>query len=298
MNKILLTGASGFLGKYIFQEVSKNNRVITLGRNSNCDYVINLVENEINLKEKFDIIIHNAGKAHIIPKNNFEIEQFNKVNVIGTINLLTSLEKSGLPKKFVFISSVSVYGLETGTLIKENHILNPKDPYSTTKMNAEKIIQNWCLTKNVTCTILRLPLVIGKNAPGNLENLINGIKSGIYFNIDRGQAKRSMVLATDVAEYLLKASDFDGTFNLTDGYNPSINELSSKIGHELHRPFIHNMPLFIAKKIAIIGDIVGDWFPLNSKKLIRLTSTLTFDDSLARISFGWNPKCVLDQIKI
>jgi nucleoside-diphosphate-sugar epimerase len=298
MNKILLTGASGFLGKYIFQEVSRNNRVITLGRSSNCDYVIDLVENEIKLTEKFDIIIHNAGKAHINPKNNFEIEQFNKVNVIGTINLLSSLEKSGLPKKFVFISSVSVYGLETGTLIKENHILNPKDPYSTTKMKAEKIIQNWCLIKNVNCTILRLPLVIGKNAPGNLKKLINGIKNGIYFNIDKGQAKRSMVLATDVAEYILKASDFDGIFNLTDGYNPSINELSSKIGNELRRPFIYNMPLFIAKKIALIGDIVGDWFPLNSNKLTRLTSTLTFDDSLARISFGWNPKCVLDQIKI
>jgi nucleoside-diphosphate-sugar epimerase len=126
--------------------------------------------------------------------------------------------------------------------------------------------------------------------------MVSSIKKGIYFNIEKGQARRSMVLASDVAEYLLKSSEIGGIYNLTDGYNPSLHELSSAIGNEIGKFNIPNMPFCFAKIIARFGDIVGNWFPLNSTKLSRLTSTLTFDDKKACISFGWNPKCVLNNI--
>jgi hypothetical protein len=65
------------------------------------------------------------------------------------------------------------------------------------------------------------------------------------------------------------------------------------MGKAFGRNQIPNMPLGIAKIIAKIGDVLGPWFPLNSDKLQKITSELTFDDSLARAKFGWNPQPII-----
>src|SRR4051794_23301816 len=107
--KILLTGASGFLGKAIVKELEKNNKLFSLSRTAG-DYQV-LLEHEIpNFHQKFNLVIHTAGKAHSVPKTEIEKNQFYEVNVLGTQNLLQGLEKSGTPEQFIFISSVSVYG--------------------------------------------------------------------------------------------------------------------------------------------------------------------------------------------
>jgi nucleoside-diphosphate-sugar epimerase len=123
--------------------------------------------------------------------------------------------------------------------------------------------------------------------------MIQGIKKGYYFNIAGGQARKSMVRAEDVARFILPASEVGGIYHLTDGQHPNFFELSHKIGKAFGRNRIPNMPLGIAKVIAKIGDVLGPWFPLNSDKLSKITSELTFDDSLARQNFGWDPKPVL-----
>ena len=178
----LLTGSSGFLGNLISQEISKENVLFTLSR-SGGHYKINLDTEIGDFGRSFDIVIHAAGKAHNIPKTEIEISEFEKTNVIGTLNLLKGLEVSGIPKMFVFISSVSVYGLQNGDDINELSNLNAKDPYGLSKIEAEKIIKIWCKKNNIKCTILRLPLVIGSKPPGNLGSMINAIRKGFYFNI-------------------------------------------------------------------------------------------------------------------
>jgi nucleoside-diphosphate-sugar epimerase len=102
-----------------------------------------------------------------------------------------------------------------------------------------------------------------------------------------------MVLASDVAKFILKAAEVGGTYNLTDGYHPNFNELSNCIALQMGKKFVPNMPLFVAKFLATIGDILGSKFPINSDKLNKITSTLTFDDTKARLAFGWKPSPVL-----
>jgi nucleoside-diphosphate-sugar epimerase len=158
--QVLVTGATGFLGKYIQVELSKGNSIFRLSRTSG-DYKVTL-ENEIpNFNQAIDLVIHAAGKAHSVPKTQEEKKQFYDVNVLGTQNLLKGLEASGVPKQFVFISSVSVYGLEEGFNIAEDFSLAAKDAYGLSKIEAEKIILHWCELNNVVCTILRLPLLVG-----------------------------------------------------------------------------------------------------------------------------------------
>jgi nucleoside-diphosphate-sugar epimerase len=226
---------------------------------------------------------------------NEDKQVFFNVNLRGTDNLLKGLEKTtNLPKAFVFISSVAVYGISTGTKIPENRPLLANDPYGISKIQAERLVLEWCQKNKVICTILRLPLLVGDNPPGNLGEMINGIIKGYYFNIAGGTARKSMVLAEDVAKILIKASKTGGIYNLTDGINPSFYELSYAIAKTNGKIRIFNMPFFIAKSIAIVGDLVGLKLPLNSSKLKKITTDLTFDDTKARRVLGWNPEKVLD----
>lgn len=294
--KILLTGSNGFLGKILKTQLSIDNELSTLAK-SNSDYNVDLLF-DFEFEDNFDLVIHAAGKAHSVPKTTQEGNLFYDINVQGTINLLDRLIKVGAPKQFVFISSVSVYGLNGGNLINEYMPLLAQDPYGLSKIEAEKIVKDWCKKHNVIYTIFRLPLVAGPNPPGNLGAMILGIKKGYYFNIAGGEAKKSMVLASDIANSIINAAKVGGTYNLTDGYHPNFNELSKNISSQLRKAYILNMPYFVAKMLANVGDIIGHKFPINTNKLFKITSSLTFDDSKARKAFGWNPTPILKGFKI
>ncbi len=289
--KILLTGSSGFLGKVLFDNLSNNHSVTTLSRNNNSSQQIDL-RYAFNLVSNFECVIHAAGTAHLVPQTPEEEKSFWAVNVVGTRNLLKALEHNP-PKYLVYISTVAVYGTVCGKNLNENSPILACDLYGISKIQAEAEIIDWCRRFDVTCTILRLPLIYGENPPGNLKAMIQGIKKGYYFNIAGGQARKSMVRAEDVARFILPASKVGGIYHLTDGQHPSFQELSLLIGQAHGRNRIPNMPLALAKIIAKVGDIVGPWFPLNSDKLLKITSELTFDDSLARRNFGWNPQPII-----
>jgi nucleoside-diphosphate-sugar epimerase len=294
---ILLSGASGFLGEKILNSLELSNlSVITVGRSHRNSVICDLsIDVPILLNYKFDCVIHAAGLAHVVPFSKDSNQSFFSINVTGANNLLIALEALDyLPKHFVFISSVSVYGMDFGLNINESEKLKAKDPYGLSKIKAEKIIQEWCTKNRITCTILRLPLVVGPNPPGNLGSMIKGIKKGFYFNISGGKAKKSMVLAEDVAKHILKSAEIGGIYNLTDGYHPSFLELSSCISLQLVKKQPLSLPYWFAFLIAKFGDVFGNKIPLNSKKLKKVTSDLTFDDAKARRAFGWNPTAVLD----
>lgn len=295
--KILLTGCSGFFGSIVQRVLSEKHKIFGLSQNSG--YYLCSLNKEIPIfNEKFDVVIHSAAKAHSLTKNKVKNKAFFEVNVLGTQNLLKGLEQSNsLPVSFIFISTVAVYGIAQGEEINEKSPLLAKDPYGLSKIQAEQLVLEWCQKNNVICTILRLPLLVGENPPGNLGAMIKGIQKGYYFNIAGGNAKKSMVLAEDVVKIILKASDIGGIYNLTDGKHPNFFELSNAIAKQNRKRKPYNMPFFVAKSIAFYGDIIGDKFPLNSNKLKKITADLTFDDTKAREDLGWNPRNVLDYYK-
>jgi nucleoside-diphosphate-sugar epimerase len=295
--KVLVTGANGFLGKAIVKELEVNNKLFCLSRTSG-DFEVTLEREIPDFKQSFGLVIHAAGKAHSVPRTTQEKKQFHDVNVLGTQNLLKGLEKVGVPKQFVFISSVSVYGLEFGKDVNEEHKLEAKDAYGLSKIEAEILVTEWCEIHNVVCTILRLPLLVDKNPPGNLGAMIKAIDKGHYFNIGGGKARKSMVLAEDVASFIPKVALVGGIYNLTDGFHPNFQELSSAISKQKNKKTPYDLPFFIAKAIGLIGDMLGNKAPINSLKLKKITSDLTFDDRKAREVVGWKPKEVLDWFKV
>jgi nucleoside-diphosphate-sugar epimerase len=293
---ILLSGASGFLGKIIIEHL-KGHIITTIGRNNNANLQIDL-KYDIPILPISDIIIHSAGKAHALPRTEQDKQEIFDVNVVGTSNLLKGLENSSKPRTFIFISTVAVYGIENGNLISENNPLLAKDPYGLSKIKAEELVLNWCKKNSVTCTILRLPLIAGPNPPGNLGAMIKGIRNGYYFNIAGSEVKKSIVLAQDIAAIIPKVAEIGGIYNLTDGYHPSLKELSSVIAQQLSKKDPGNIPGLLAKSLAMIGDMLGKRAPINTLKLKKITSDLTFDDFKAREILGWNPTPVLKGFKI
>lgn len=289
---ILLTGASGLLGRRIYRQlINEGHTIVTLGRDQTNDFVCDLSKVVPDLKKGlFDGVIHCAGKAHLVPKTKIQRQEFFDVNVKGTQNLLMGIRRV---RFFCFISSVSVYGLEKGEGIKESIELKAIDPYGLSKIEGENIVFEWCKENEVLCTILRLPLLIDKLAPGNFGAMLRGIKKGLYYNIGSGEAKKSMVLATDVAKHILRASEVGGVYNLTDGYHPSFKELSHFIANKLNVSPPKNIPRFISTILGFWGDLLGSRSPINSKKVSKMVMDLTFDDTLARKNFGWNPEKVL-----
>ncbi len=295
--KCLLTGAKGFLGSVLAQNLDKSVIIKTLSRSSS-DYRINLSSDIPKFNESFDIVIHAAGLAHITPKSKKEIDLIFNVNSNGTRNLLIGLEKSRPPRNFILISTVAVYGKSNGNLIKEDSELKAVDPYGRSKIEAENFVIDWCQKYDVICTILRLPLVVGLNAPGNLGSMIKSLMGGFYFNIAGSSARKSMVLASDVAKFVIRASQVGGIYNLTDGYHPSFFEFSRCITSQLGKGAPITLPFWLVKALALFGDLIGSKAPINTKKLRKITSNLTFDDSQARRAFGWDPTPVLDGFKI
>lgn len=301
MNTIaLITGANGFLGQHFKKSfLGSEVGVISLGKSASNDIVCDLSTNIPNIPS-VDFVIHAAGKAHVVPKSEEERKAFFDVNLEGTKNLAGSLEKNP-PKTFIFISTIAVYGLDDGEGISEDAPLNAKEPYGLSKIQAEQFLTKWAEKHNVNLTILRLPLVAGPDAPGNLGAMIKGIKTGKYLRIGKGTAQKSMVWAEDIAHIIPDLENVSGVYNLTDGHDPSFKELEDAIADRLGKK-VRTLPKSFAYAIASIGSVINvvfrkRVFPLDKRAYSKITKSLTVDDSKARREFGWNPRRVVDMIK-
>ena len=298
MEKILFTGGTGFLGKNAMPVLKERYEVTTCGITKNDMIKANFVTDVPELPEKYDIVLHACGKAHVVPKTEAEKKAFFDVNYTGTKHLCEALEKVGVPKAIVFISTVAVYGCEYGDLITEEHSLKGKTPYAKSKIMAEEYLTEWCNKNNVVLGILRPSLLAGKDAPGNLGAMVNGVRKGFYMNIAGGKVIKSILMAEDIARILPSLVEKGGTYNVCDTRQPSFGELSISVAKQLGKGKPMNIPYWIAWCMAKVGDLLGSKAPINPYKLEKMTKSLTFSNEKARKNLGWTPLDVLDNYRI
>lgn len=295
---LLFTGASGFLGNNILCLLNKRYDIKTLGLTELDDYNVNLAVESPVLNERFGLVLHAAGKVHSVPKNAEEEKSFFDVNLQGTKNLCASLEKVGAPSSFIFISTVAVYGLDFGELIREDNPLNGDNPYAISKLQAEEYLTNWCRNNGVTLGIIRPPLIAGPNPPGNLGAMVNGIKTGKYLSISGGKAHKSMLMVQDIANLVPLLAEKGGTYNVCDSEHPTFRDLEKLIAKQLGKSNPMSIPYSLARLMARVGDGFGNRAPINSLKLDKMTKSLTFSNEKARNKLGWEPLNVLENFKI
>lgn len=298
MEKLLFTGGTGFLGNNIRPSLEKMYEVTTIGITPQDMLKANFVTDIPSLPQKYDVVLHAAGKAHIRPKTEAEKKAFYDVNYTGTRNLCKALEQVGCPKSFVFISTMSVYGESAGNDDTEERQLIGDSPYSESKIMAELFLRDWADRNDVILGILRPSLIAGRGAPGNLGAMINGIRSGRYFSIAHGKARKSILMAEDIARLVPLIEKKGGTYNVCDSHNPSFGELETIIAKQLGKRPPISIPVWLAKCAAWVGDLIGDSFPLNSARLKKIITSDTFSNQKARKELGWEPLDVIHNFRV
>ena len=297
MEKLLFTGGTGFLGNNAKPILDKRYKVTTIGISDKDNIKANFVTEIPALPERYDVVLHAAGKAHIYPKTPEEIKAFYDINYEGTINLCKALEKVGIPKSFIFISTSAVYGIDNGNFVTEDYPLEGNTPYAKSKIMAEEYLQEWCKKNNVILTILRPSLIAGTNAPGNLGAMVKGIKTGAYLSIAHGKARKSLLMAQDIANLVPIVEDKGGVYNVCDNDYPSFGQLEEIIASQLGKRKPISVPYWFAKCLALVGDIIKP-FPINSSRLSKITVSDTLSSVKAQEELGWKPMSTLDNYRI
>lgn len=297
MENLLFTGGTGFLGNNTKPILDKIYQVTTIGISSQDEIKANLVTDIPRLPERYDVVLHAAGKAHIYPKTQEEIQAFFDVNYNGTINLCKALEKVGVPKSFVFISTSAVYGIDNGNYVTEDYPLKGETPYAKSKIMAEEFLIEWAKKNGVILSILRPSLIAGCNAPGNLGAMVRGIKSGAYLSIAHGKARKSLLMAQDIANLIPLLENKGGIYNVCDNDHPSFGQLETVISRQLGKREPVSIPYWCAKGLALIGDIIKK-FPINSPRLSKIVVSDTISSEKAQKELGWVPMSTLKNYKI
>ena len=298
MESLLFTGGTGFLGYNCRPILDKHYEVTTCGITEADDIKANLAKEIPVLPTRYDVVLHACGKAHVVPKTEEEKQQFYDINYQGTVNLCKGLEKVGVPKSLVFISTASVYGIESGEMVTEDSPLKAENPYGRSKVMAEEYLQKWCKENNVILTILRPSLMAGKKAPGNLGAMLNGIKKGFYVNIAGGKARKSLMMAEDIANLVILSEKKGGIYNVCDDTHPSYKELADMMARQLGKTPPISIPYWMAWCMAKVGDFLGEKAPINSYRLEKLTSPCTFNNEKAKKELGWKPMSVLENFQL
>lgn len=297
MEKLLYTGGTGFLGFNTKPILDQMYEVTTIGITDKDVIKANFAKEVPQLSCRYDIVLHAAGKAHISPKSQEEIQSFYDINYQGTVNLCKALENVGVPKSFIFISTCGVYGIDNGNYVTEDYPLAGEEPYQKSKIMAEEFLTKWCEEHSVILGILRPSLMAGKNAPGNLGAMVNGIKTGKYLSINHGKARKSLLMAEDIAHLVPLVAEKGGVYNVCDDDQPSFGELEATIAKQLGKRKPISIPYWMAKCLALVGDVFS-FFPINSSRLEKIVNSDTISNEKAKRELGWKPMSVLENYKI
>ena len=296
--KLLFTGASGFLGNNVHSLLKEMYEVTTVGLLPQDNYTVNIAKGIPELSERYDVVFHAAGKAHSVPKTEAEKQVFFEVNLQGTKNLCAALERVGVPRTFIFVSTVAVYGCDYGENITEEHPLNGTTPYAVSKRLAEEYLEKWCYEHNVILGIIRPSLIAGPNPPGNLGAMIKGIRRGRYLSIAGSKARKSVLMVEDIATLVPLLAEKGGIYNVCDSYQLTFRDLEMIVCNQLGKPLPMSIPYWMAKCMALLGDCLGKKAPINSLKLKKITKSLTFSNEKAVRELGWKPTSVLESFRI
>lgn len=304
MDKICITGASGFIGRPLMSALIKSGKTvrgfirndiqISKSNTSNNIIVGDITQNInwTNYLQGFDCIIHCAGRAHIM--NDNDGNSYFNVNSLATKNLAEHAVNAGV-KRLIFLSTIKVNGENTQeksinnddqSIFKYNDIPNPQDFYATSKLEAENIL--WDISKNteLEIVVVRLPLVYGSEVKGNLLRLKKLINSGLPLPFALIKNQRSLIGIDNLIDLLIKCINHPNAagkvFLASDDEHLSTPELIKYMASAMGKPSrIFPIPIYILK---FLSKILG-----KQNEIDRLLGSLRVDNTYAKKVLNWKP---------
>ena len=240
--KLLLTGASGFVGSY-FQNHYKDTYDIKTFSFLNEDF------DKLELKNIY-AIVHLSALVHQM--GGASKEEYERVNVTQSLKLAQKAKQHGV-KHFIFMSSVKVYGEETTGVYSETSECLAEDEYGKSKLKAEDELLK-LEEENFLISIVRTPIVYGFGVKANIANLIKIVSKMYVLPFGDIYNKRSMVYVGNLSYLLSRIIDkkLNGVFLASDEKTLSTKEFIQLIAKTLHKKiYLIQVPLF-ARTLRII----------------------------------------------
>lgn len=306
---LLLTGASGFVGGAILQDMVRrdlfNIRVATrdLHTVANAPFET-VVFNGLDAGqcwaqalEGVDLVIHSAARVHIMNEQAVDsMAEYRKVNVDGTLNLATQAAERGV-KRFVFISSIKVNGEGTpvGVPYTAESVEAPVDNYGISKLEAEVGLLKLAAETSMQVVIIRPVLVYGPGVKANFLSMMRVLDKCIPLPFGNINNKRSLVALDNLVDFVFHCTSHPAASNqvflVSDGEDLSTSELLRKLARSLGKKSIL-LPV-PAGLIRLIASIFG-----KRKFADRLCGSLQVDITKNRNLLGWVPPVRVDDALI
>lgn len=306
MKKLLLTGASGFVGKSVYARLleDKESSIAVSGRQAPSPNELgeNTTFHQIALGENtdwhtalqaIDVVIHTAARVHVMNDDvDNPLVEFRAINVAGTLTLARHAAAAGV-RRFIFISSIKVNGegTETGRPFSADDVPAPVDPYGISKMEAEQGLRSLAEETGMEVVIIRPVLVYGPGVKANFRSMMKWLSHGVPLPLGSIRNKRSLVALDNLVDLIVTCIDHPAaanqTFLVSDGDDLSTTELLQRMGCALGKParLLPFPPFMLQVGAALLG-----------KKNVaqRLCGSLQVDIGKTRKLLGWTPPVTVD----
>lgn len=298
MIKILLTGATGFVGSAIQQRIIADQqydltiaarRIIDILGTMRAVQIDNLTA-DTNWTEALlnvDVVIHCAARAHVLVESAADpLIEFRKINVDGALALAQQALAAGV-KRFVFISSIGVNGASTQIEpFTEMTAPAPHVPYAVSKLEAEVALQELCADSSMELVIIRPPLVYAAHAPGNFARLLKLVRLGLPLPFSLVKNQRSMVALENLVDFILccvkHPAAANQVFLVADQESVSTPQMLRYLSRGMgERVLLLPVPVSLMRFSA---KLLGREALFN-----QLCGSLEIDTSKARTLLGWKP---------
>ena len=297
--RVLVTGATGFVGRYLCPLLTERGHQVTAAvrevpvvaiSGANRTVAVGGIGPDTDWSEALDGIegiIHLAARTHVMKDRATDPEGlYRDVNVGGTTGLAAAAINYGI-LRFVYLSSVKALAERSGKqTLNESMSPAPEDAYGRTKLEAEKALLAIARGTDMKAVILRPPLIYGPGVKANLLKLLKACDKRLPLPLKLIKNKRSLIYLGNLADALICVLEADGlsveTFLVSDGEAVSTPELVRRISDALGRsPRLAPVPVWV---LQLAGALTG-----KTDIIERLTGSLEIDDSNIREQLGWTP---------
>ena len=301
---ILVTGASGFVGNALCFHLAINRQIVS-GAVRNMPekkipgvdyYIVPSMDSSTDWRvalDGVDKIVHCAARVHVMNESEVDVLQaYREVNVKGTTRLVEQALDNGL-KRFIYLSSIKVNGENTvNQVFRAEDPPAPTDPYSISKWEAEKNLQNIAVETGLEVVIIRPPLVYGPGVGANFYRLMQILKLGVPLPFGAIQNSRSLVALDNLIDLIVTCLNHhraaNQTFLVSDGKDLSTTNLLLQIANALGRP-ARLIPInvsFLWTVARLLGRI---------DLAQRLCGSLQVDINKTRNFLNWSPPVSSDE---